>query len=73
MLRFYLKDKLTQDFIAHVGNIMEHRLILHHKVLLDIGPGVHVRDRVHWVDDLDRDTLDFTLIVLKNKDNQVHE
>ena len=43
---------LVEHFVPHVGDVVEHRLVLHHEVLLERGPAVHGRDRVHGVDDL---------------------
>ena len=43
---------------------MEDHLVVDHEVLLDGGPGEHVRDGVHSVDDLYRDGLYFPLVVL---------
>ena len=37
--------------------------------LLYGGPGVHVRDGVHRVDNLDRDRLDLALVILYEIDN----
>ena len=55
---------LVQDFVPHVGDVVQDGLVFDHEVLLERRPAVHRRDWVDRVDDLDGDRLDLAVVVL---------